>query len=286
MDHWVEKATGQPGIEGWLLAMEADSNAYYGHLGKARRSTQRAIDSARRHHDEETALGYEVTEALREAEFGNLVLARKLAEEPLAKTPSQPVRVLGALALARAGQPAHALALARDINRQFPLDIVVNSYWLPTIRAAAELWHDNPTKAIELLQLAQPYEFGAPQLPTNIVLYPVYLRGEAYLAAGSPAQAKAEFQKILDHRGLAGNCILGALAYLGLGRAYAEEAGIRIVPRAGALTAKRDGSRALQRSDVLAKARSAYDAFFAIWKDADRDIPLLQQARMEYRRLQ
>ena len=286
MDHWVAKATGQPAIEGWLLAMEADSNAYYGHLSKARRSTQRAIDSARRHHDEETALGYEVTEALREAEVGNLGLARKQVEEPLAKTPSQPVRVLGALALARAGQPAHALALARDINQQFPLDTVVNSYWLPTIRAAAELGHNNPTRTIELLQPAQPYELGAPQLSTNIVLYPVYLRGEAYLAAGLPNQAETEFQKVLDHRGLVGNCILGALARLELGRAYAEEAGIRIVPRVGAPIAKRDGSRALQRSDVLTKARSAYDAFFAIWKDADPDIPLLQQAHMEYRRLQ
>ena len=286
MDHWVAKATGQPGIEGWLLAMEADSNAYYGRLSKARRFTQRAIDSARRYHDEETALDYEVIGALREAEFGNLGLVKKRIEGPLVKTPSQPVHVLAALALARTGQPARALELARDINRQFPLDTVVNSYWLPTIRAAAELGHNNPTRALESLQPALPYEFGAPQLPTSMVLYPVYVRGSAYLAAGLPNQAEAEFQKIVDHRGLTVNCLLGALAHLGIGRAYALEAGIPVVPTVEEGNTQRVHSQTPSQPDARAKARSAYQDFFSLWKDADPDIPLLKQARMEYRRLQ
>jgi tetratricopeptide (TPR) repeat protein len=193
---------------------------------------------------------------------------------------------LGALALARAGEHERSLALARDLNRRFPKDTLLNEYWLPAIRAAVALDRGASSQAIEHLEPTRRYELAAPQLPTNVLLYPIYLRGEAYLAAGLPEKAQAEFQKILDHPGLAGNYVLGALAHLGIGRAYAMEAGIPVVPVTGRPGAEPHLHQALERPDALGRARSAYQDFFTLWRDADAGIPILGQAQQEYRELQ
>ena len=221
MERQVAAAVGSPGIESWLLALQGDTEAYYGRLTSAREYTLRAIASARHDGDEETALSYEVVGALREAEFGERQLAKRQADAPIAHDPGQQVLFLGALALARAGELQKALALASDLNRRFPKDTLLNDYWLPSIRAAVELDYGAPSEAIQHLEPTRRYELAAPQLPTNVLLYPVYLRGEACLLMGLSDKAQAEFQKILDHPGLAGNGLLGALAHLGMGRAYA-----------------------------------------------------------------
>ena len=148
-----------------------------------------------------------------------------------------------------------------------------------------ELAQANPEKALELLQETMPYELGVPLTPTNVVSYPVYVRGMACLAAGQGSEAVAEFQKIIDHPGIVANFPLGALARLGLGRAYALEARI---PVTASNPGQREGHSKASgppRPDALAKARSAYQEFFALWKDADPDVPILQQARNEYRKL-
>ena len=192
----------------------------------------------------------------------------------------------GLSAFARAGEHQKALTLARDLNRRFPKDTLLNNYWLPAIRAAAELDRGGYHQAIEYLEPARPYELGEPpQLSTNVLLYPIYLRGEAYLRADLPDKAQTEFQKILDHPGLAGNYLLGALAHLGMGRAYAIEAGIPVLSAHSKFGSQPHVSRALDHTEALAKARSSYEHFFALWKDADPDIPLLKQAKAERARL-
>jgi tetratricopeptide (TPR) repeat protein len=193
---------------------------------------------------------------------------------------------LGALALARAGEQQKALTLAHNLNQRFPKDTLLNEYWVPSIRAAVELDRGGYAQAIEYLEPTRRYELAAPQLPTNVLFYPVYLRGEAYLAAGLPDKAEAEFQNILDHPGLAGNDLLGALAHLGMGRAYAMEAGIPVVSVSKKPGAEQHFGRALDRPDALAKARSAYQDFFSLWRDADAGIPILTRAQLEYRKLQ
>jgi hypothetical protein len=153
----------------------------------------------------------------------------------------------------------------------------MNSYWLPTIGAAIELHQNRAAKAIELLQVTAPHDLGAPP-PQTEVLNPVYLRGEAYLAARQGDAAAREFQKIIDHRGIVLNNPLGALAHLGLGRAYALQAG------AGEGSLGHPQGAPLQ-PDTLAKARTAYQDFLALWKDADPDVPILKQAKAEYAKL-
>jgi serine/threonine protein kinase/Flp pilus assembly protein TadD len=274
MNRELTGGAGQPGTEAWLLAFQADTEAYYGRLAAARESTRRAIESAQRSGDRETASGYEAVAALREAEIGNVMQSRKQAAAALAHSSGQRVRTLAALALAEAGDPRTALVIADDLSRQFPSDTILNGYWLPSIRAAAELSHKNPSRAVELLRVTLPNDLAVPQTPTNVTLYPVYLRALAFLANGEGEQAQNAFQKILDHRGVAGNYPLGALARLGLARAYAQEAGI-----------SRVGQSAAQRATALTRARDAYESFLAVWKGSDAGVPILQQALAENQRL-
>ncbi|MGB8011771.1 MAG: protein kinase [Terriglobales bacterium] len=285
MERQAAAAVGKSGIEGWLLALQSDTEAYHGRLANARGYTRRAIASARHDDDEEAALEYAAVGALREAEFGNRQLARKQVGAMLAQNPKQQVLYLGALALARAGDQQKALAIVRDLNRSFPKDSLLNGYWLPSIRAAVALDRGASSQAIEYLELARRFELGAPRLPTNVLPYPIYLRGEAYLAAGLPDKALAEFQKILDNPGLTGNYLLGSLAHLGSGRAYAIEAGIAVTPIPGKPSAGRRRSRVLVRPEALAKARSAYQDFFSLWRNADAGVPILARAQQEYRGL-
>jgi hypothetical protein len=285
MQRQVAAAVGEPGIESWLLALQGDTEAYHGRLAKAREYTRRAIASARRDDDEEAALAYAVVGTLREAEFGNRQLAEKQVSATIAHDSGQQVLFLGALALARVGERQKALALARDLNRRFPKDTLLNEYWLPSIRAAVELDSGTPNQAIEYLEPTRRYELAAPQLPTNVLFYPIYLRGEAYLADGFPDKAQAEFQKILDHPGLAANDILGALAHLEIGRAYALRAGIPVVSVSKKPGAEQHFGQVLDRRDARVKARSAYQDFFSLWRDADAGIPILIQAQREYHEL-
>ena len=167
----------------------------------------------------------------------------------------------GALVLAGSGDTKRSESLMQELQKRFPFHTTVQSYWLPTTRAQIALVNQQPQQAIDMLQGAVPVELGVPlstQGPS--CLYPVYVRGEAYLAAGQGSAAAAEFQKLIDHRGITWSCTTGALARLGLGRAYAL---------AGDKT----------------KAHAAYQDFLALWKDADPDIPILQQAKAEYGKL-
>jgi len=255
-------AAGRSGEEDWLLlSAQSDTEAYFGRLAKAREFSQRAVDSARRADARETAALWQASAALREAEFGNTAAARQEALAALALVPGRDVRSLAALALARAHETALAQKLADSLDKDFPQHTIVQGYWLPSIRAAIELNTRNGARAVEMLRTAAPYELGQSQPFVVGTMCPVYLRGQAYLQARQGKEAAAEFQKIIDHRGIVLNFPLGAMARLGLARAYAL-----------------DGDRA--------KARVAYDDFLNLWKAADSNIPLLQQARAEYANVQ
>jgi predicted Zn-dependent protease len=285
MRRQVGAAAGKPGLESWLLALQADTAAYHGYFKRSQGLAQRAVNSARHDGDEETAQLFAATEALREAELGKLQLTTEHITA-ISRGRGQQVQAIGALALARAGESEKSLALVRDLNQRFPLDTLLNEYWLPTIRAAIQLHRHNPAQAVEILEQTKRYEMAGPQTAVNVVLYPIYLRGEAYLALGQPVNAEKEFQKILDHPGLIINYVLGASAHLELGRAYAMEAGVPVSPTIQQSAKKTGLNQAPMPPDALAKAHAAYQDFFAIWKDADPDISLLKQARMEYRKLQ
>jgi eukaryotic-like serine/threonine-protein kinase len=260
MQQQLSWAAGRSGEEDWLLSAQSDTEAYFGRLAKAREFSQRAVDSARRADAKETAALWRANAALREAEVGNPSSARQDAMAALALVPGRDVRSVAALALARAGDAAHAQKLADSLNKEFPQNTIVQGYWLPAIRAAIELNAKNATGTVELLKTAAPYELGLCEPFPFGMMYPVYLRGQGYLAAHQGKEAAAEFQKIIDHRGIVLNFSLGALAHLGLARAYA-----------------------LQGDNV--KARTAYQDFLTLWKDADPDIPILQQAKAEYAKL-
>jgi eukaryotic-like serine/threonine-protein kinase len=255
-------AMGKPGAEDWQLSDEADTRAYYGRLRKARELTQQAVESAKRNDAIDTAALWQVNEALREAEFGNAALARKAAADAMALSSKSDIEVLAALALARGGDTVQSSALADKLAADLGRDTFIQAYWLPTIRAAVAINRGDGQKAVELLRAASDYELGEPrQSPSHGTLYPVYVRGEAYLSAGDGVQAAAEFQRMIDHRGIVANFPLGALAHLQLGRAF-------------------------KLSGNADKAREAYAAFLVIWSDADPDIPILKQAKAEYAKLQ
>jgi eukaryotic-like serine/threonine-protein kinase len=263
MAQQVAWSAGKPGVEDVILAHEADTAAYSGRLGRAREFSRRAVASAERAEENETAAGYEAEAALCQALFGNAADAQQRAAAGLARSSGRDTQFGAALALASAGDAVRAQALADDLAKRFPEDTVVQFNYLPTVRAQLALNHNDASKAIETLQAAVPYELGTPG--TGVVftaaLYPVYVRGEAYLAAHRGKEAGAEFQKILDQRGVVVNEPIGALAHLGLARAYAL------------------------RSDT-ANARAAYQDFLTLWKDADPDIPILKQAKSEFAKLQ
>src|SRR5438128_2144596 len=218
MQQQLAWAAGRPGEEDWLLSAQSDTEAYYGRLAKAREFSQRAIDSAKRADARETAALWQVNAAVREAEFGNASSARHDATAALALVPGKDVRSVAALALARAGDAALAQKLFDTLNKDFPKDTIVQACWLPAIQAAIEINGKNGTRAVEILKTAAPYELGQSEPFQVGMMYPAYLRGEAYLLARQGKEAAAEFQKIVDHRGLVLNFPLGELARLGLAR--------------------------------------------------------------------
>jgi serine/threonine protein kinase/Flp pilus assembly protein TadD len=252
---------GKPGYEDYMFYLEAETAAFGGRFTQARELTRRASDSAQRADEQETAAGYKAEAALREALVGNVVLAKQQAQAALTLVDGKDGEAIAAIALGLAGEPSQAARVAADIGKRFPEDTVVQLEYLPMIQAAMELRNSDPARALDALSPAAPYELGQQTSLVNFALYPVYLRGQAYLGAKQGAQAAAEYQKIVDHPGVAVNEPIGALAHLGLGRGYAL---------AG------DSS----------KAKIAYQDFFALWKNADSDLPILKQAKAEYAKLQ
>ena len=295
MEREAAGLAGKPGYEDLMLSNESDTAAFAGQFVKARELTRGAVDSALRADKKEKAAGYEAEAAVREALAGNTALARQQAQAALALSNGKDVEASSAIAMGLAGDSTQAIRLANDLSQRFPKDTRVQSEYLPMIHAGGILGCGNALKdadkAIEVLAAAAPYELGIAPGTLSFALYPVYLRAEAYLAAQQGAAAAAEFQKILDHPGVVVNDPIGALAHLGLGRAYALEAGIDItpVPHAGpahaALPIPSGQVPGGATPGALAKARAAYQDFFALWKDADPDIPVLKQAKAEYARL-
>jgi tetratricopeptide (TPR) repeat protein/predicted Ser/Thr protein kinase len=256
MARQVSLSAGKPGAEHRLLGLEGDTAAYYGRLRAAREFTSRAVDSAQRQQETESAAGYSASAALREGLFGNLDQARRLAAAAQARSTERGVQSDAALVLAYAGDDKRARALADDLNKRFPEDTVIQFVDLPAIRARLAINKGNYSEAITDLRSGMPYE-----LSVSGQMLPAYVRGEAYLAAHQASEAEAEFQKILDHRGVVINFPTGALARLQIGRAYAMQGD-------------------------SAKAKAAYHDFLTLWKDGDPDIPLLIAAKSEYAKLQ
>src|ERR1700730_17598009 len=267
MAQQVSWASGKPGKENVMLYMQASSAAYSGKLAAAREFSRQAATSADRAGEKEVEAGCEATAALWEAFYGNATEARQHAAATLAKSNGREAQYVAALALAVIGDSARSQALAEDLQKRFPDDTVVRFNYLPTLHAqlflnAPDRSPNNEANAIQPLTVALPYELVVPAAGTFwINLYPIYVRGQAFLASHQGSQAAAEFRKILDWRGVVGNEPIAALAHLGLARSY------------------------ILMGDT-SKSRAAYNAFLTLWKDADPDIPILQQAHSEYAKLQ
>jgi len=259
MEQQLAWGAGKPGEEDILLSSHSDTEAYYGRMAKARDFTRRAVESAVRADSKEPAGLWQANAALREAELGNIAAARQGVTTAQGFSPGRDVKIVAALTLARCGDAARVKTLSDELKKNYPNDTMMKLYWLPTISAALELTRNNPSQAIVDLEPAAPYEGGLTQNYVNYV-YPAYVRGQAYLMEHKGLAAAAEFQKLLDYRGLVGNFVTGSLVRLQLGRAYAI-------------------------AGDTAKAKAAYQEFFTIWKDADPDIPILREARAEFAKL-
>jgi serine/threonine protein kinase/tetratricopeptide (TPR) repeat protein len=259
MDRQVAWGAGRPGEEDQMLNVHADTQAYYGHLEKARDLARRAADSAVRSDAKETGAQWIAFQAVREAEIGNPTAARQAVARALALAPGRDVKVIAAVALARTGETSQSKSILDALQKSEPSNTYLKVYWFPVIEASLALAQQAPDRAIIALEPSLPYELGAP--PPGISMYPPYLRGLAYLAQKNGPAAAAEFLKFADHPGVIQNFLLGSLARLQLGRAYAI-------------------------SGDTAKAKAAYQDFLTLWKDADPGIPILTEAKAEYAKLQ
>jgi tetratricopeptide (TPR) repeat protein len=235
------------------------------------------VDSASRFDNKENAAIYLTNAALQQAAYGNPAEARQSAAKALKLAPASPgVKSEASLTFAMTGDAERAESLTAELNKSFPLDTQMQSLWLPAIEAQLALNRKNTADAITALQAASPIELGEIQFVNNIsCLYHVYVRGEAYLAAGQGSAAAAEFQKILDHGGIVWNCWTGALAHLGVARAHALQS----------RTLKGQGQGA-DADAARVRALTAYKDFLTLWKDADPDILILKEAKAEYAKLQ
>jgi eukaryotic-like serine/threonine-protein kinase len=248
--------------ENELLPFLPDTAAYFGQLKNSRTLTDLAIADAERQYRKQIPALYEVYAALREALFGNNGEARKRVDSAIESFKGQDVEYGAALALAFTGDTVRTKSLADDLNKRYPNDTIIQMNCLPTLQAQLAIDLKDPIKAIEALRIATPFELSEISSPlSRMPLYPAFVRGTAYLALHQGKEAASEFQNILDHRGLVWNSPIGALAHLQIGRAYAM-------------------------SGDTAKAKSAYQDFLTLWKDADPDIPILKQAKAEYAKLQ
>ena len=257
--------------ESFGIEHAADTEAFVGHVVKARELTKQVLESDIRADNKEDAAIYLAISAQREAVYGNVAESRRLAEESLKLVPtSQHVQISAGLALAMAGDSVRAESVRTDLGKRFPLATLIQSVWIPSIRAQLALNNRNPSVGLDELQSAKHFELGTVNYD-HVCLYPTYIRGEAYLAARQGKEAAAEFQKILDHSGIVWNCWTGALAHLG-------------VARANTLQAKT--SQGADADAARVRALAAYKDFLTLWKDADPDIPILKQAKAEYAKLQ
>ena len=258
----VVRSAGTPGAEDTLLANEADTAAFFGRLRNAREFSRGAVDSAERAEEKEPAAMYTALSGLQEALFGNADEARRRTALAIGRSAGRDVQYGAALALAYAGDDKRAKTLTDDLSKGFPEDTIVQFNYLPTLRAKLAVSRGSAPAAIESLRTATPYELGQTTSSTYgwNALYPVFVRGEAYLAAHQGSEAAAEFQKILDHRGIVLNEPIGALAHLQIGRAYAMQGD-------------------------TAKAKAAYQDFLTLWQNADPNIPILIAAKTEYTKL-
>jgi eukaryotic-like serine/threonine-protein kinase len=259
MERQVAWGAGRPGEEDQMLNAHADTQAYYGRLEKARDLARRATDSAVRADAKETGAEWLAYHAVREAELGNVAAARQGVARALALAPGRDVKVLAALALVRTSETAQSKTIFDSLQKSDASNTYLKVYWFPVIDASLAMAQQAPDRAIVALEPALPYELGGP--PPGIAMYPAYIRGLAYLAQKNGPAAVAEFQKFPDHPGIVQNFLLGSLAHLQLGRAYAV-------------------------AGDTAKAKSAYQDFLTLWKDADPDIPILKEAKGEYAKLQ
>ena len=259
MQRIVTTAADQPKEADEIFSTHGDTEAYHGRFRQAREWLRRSVEAAKNNGDAETAAGYYVAMALQEAEAGNLGEARRDIDAGLALAVNRDIQVEAALALSRTGDIVKTRSLVEDLRKKYPADTLLNTLWLPTIEASLELKQGNQTRGLDLLQNTQPYELSTALW--SPIMYPAYLRGQAYLMAGDPKQAASEFQRIADHRGLVINRMIGALAHLELGRAYAM-------------------------TGEQSRAKTAYQNFLALWKEADPDIPILKEAKAEYAKLQ
>jgi hypothetical protein len=260
MEHEAAQIAGNPEGQDVLSFYQSDIAAYHGQFAQARALTRQAVAVASRAGEKEAPAAFTAEGAVREAVVGNFAAARQQAKSALALSTGKDVAAMSAIALALAGDSATAASLAADLNKRFPRDTAVQYNLLPCIHAAAALRASQPAKAIEALAASSPYELGQTAQSVTFVLYPVYLRGEAYLASKQPAEASAEFQKILDHPGLVENEPISSLAHLGLARADAQ-------------------------GHDTPKAQASYATFLALWKNADSNLLVLQQAKSESARL-
>jgi tetratricopeptide (TPR) repeat protein len=256
--NWAEKSIGQPAAESLLLFARPSVETYYGHFREARGLIKQGVALERKAGSWRPTSEYDTVFALREAEAGNSARAQRAAAKALQKVQDHDTQLALALVFARAGDIDQAQKLVDALSQSFPLDTVIQNHCLPTIRAAMKLHENEPAAAVEILRPTVKYDFADADSFNS--LYPAYIRGLAYLQMGEGRLAAVEFQKLLDHPGRVEREITGALSYLQLARAQ-----------------KMMGDQAA--------ARKSYEHFLTLWKDADSDIPIYQQAKAEYTRL-
>jgi tetratricopeptide (TPR) repeat protein len=253
----LESVADKAGMEYALLAMNADTEAYFGRLRRARETSQRAVAAAQRDGAADSVASILAFAAGREAQFGNTGEAKDLANQAMALSPGRDARVAIAMTLAQVGETIQAERMVDKLNAEFPVDTIIQNYWLPVIRATMALSHGNAQQAITLLEVTTPYETG---MQAFSIMQPIYVRGLAYLKAEQGQEAEAQFKKMLGRRGLAVNAPVEALAQLQLARAQAM-------------------------SGDKASARRSYQDFLSLWKQADSDLLPYRQAQAKYQKL-
>jgi serine/threonine protein kinase/tetratricopeptide (TPR) repeat protein len=261
MERLVQRSSDVAGAQAILLSEQSNTAAYHGHFEKAREFSRAAENLMERDGNKEMAASYLVQAALRDSEVGNFAQAQKYISQAQKLSHGQDVATLTAVALVQIGSVNQAEALCRELDKQWPEGTIVQKYWLPAIRAEIDLREARPSKAIDDLGVATPLEFANPGSTAVPTLYPAYVRGQAYLAMGDGPRAAMEFRKLTDRPGLVLNYPFGALAHLGLARAY-------------------------KSSGDLLNSRQAYQEFLTLWKDADPDILILREAKAESAKLQ
>jgi serine/threonine protein kinase/tetratricopeptide (TPR) repeat protein len=264
MDGVVARAKGKRGAEHRLAHAEALALAHSGRLQGAALLSNRGVDLALQAGQREAAASYRAARAVWEAVCGNTAEANRSATAALELSNGRDVQYAAGLALAVSGGFSRSEALAGDLEKRFPEDTFVKFTYVPVLRAVAALGRGTPADGLERLEITRPYELAVNGLNHDHFylggLHSAYVRGEAFVAAHQYVEAAAEFQKILDHRGIVGADPIGVLAHLQLGRVSAL-------------------------SGDKAKAKAAYDTFFALWKDADAAVPIVKSAKAEYNRL-